>query len=135
MGGSTAPKVTSAQVPARKTTKRRKNQRNGKVNFRYVACISILAVLSVAMCLIYLTLQTSYVSLQKRETALSSQLSAMIRENDANENRVLSSVNLEEIRDRAMNDLGMVYASQDQIVTYQSPGSDYVKQYQDIPKD
>ena len=45
------------------------------------------------------------------------------------------SVNLDEVRDRAQNDLGMVYASPEQIVEYENPATDYVKQYEEIPKD
>ena len=41
----------------------------------------------------------------------------------------MDSVNLEEVRDRAINDLGMGYATSDQIIEYQNPVNDYVKQY------
>ena len=47
----------------------------------------------------------------------------------------MDSVNLEEIRDKAQNELGMVYASPEQIVEYDNPATDYVKQYEDIPED
>jgi len=43
-------------------------------------------------------------------------------------------VNLETVRDRAMNEMGMVYAAQGTIVEYDSPEGDYVKQYNDIPE-
>ena len=45
----------------------------------------------------------------------------------------MNSMNLEEVRDIAMNDLGMVYATEDQIVRYQSPTSNAVTQYASIP--
>ena len=44
-------------------------------------------------------------------------------------------MDLEKIRDIAVNELGMVYANEDQVVLYDNEGSDYVKQYADIPKD
>ena len=47
----------------------------------------------------------------------------------------MDSVNLDEIRERAQNDLGMVYASPDQVIEYENPATDYVKQYEEIPKD
>ena len=46
----------------------------------------------------------------------------------------MDSVNLEEVRNRAINDLGMGYATSDQIIEYQNPVNDYVKQYESIPK-
>ena len=45
----------------------------------------------------------------------------------------MDSVNLDEIREKAINQLGMTYATPDQIVEYDNPASDYVKQYENIP--
>ena len=50
-------------------------------------------------------------------------------------NSVMDSVNLDEIREKAMNELGMVYATSDQVIEYESPSGDYVKQYEGIPED
>ena len=36
---------------------------------------------------------------------------------------------------KAMNELGMVYAANGNVVEYDSPTSDYVKQYNEIPSD
>ena len=36
---------------------------------------------------------------------------------------------------KAVNELGMVYADKDQIVEYDNPNGDYVKQYEEIPDD
>ena len=46
----------------------------------------------------------------------------------------LDGVDLESIRKTAMEELGMVYASEDQVVLYDSKSTDYVRQYQDVPK-
>ena len=47
----------------------------------------------------------------------------------------MDSVNLEEIREKAQEELGMVYASPEQVIEYQRPSADYVKQYENIPED
>ena len=61
---------------------------------------------------------------------------AVLRENNTSEyNAVMDSVNLDEIRERAQNELGMVYASPDQIIEYEDPATDYVKKYEEIPED
>ena len=44
-----------------------------------------------------------------------------------------TTTNLSEIKDKAINELGMVYATNSQIVYYSVDGSDYMSQYQDIP--
>jgi len=46
----------------------------------------------------------------------------------------MDSVNLDEIREKAMNELGMVYPSRSQVIGYDSKESEYVKQYKDISK-
>ena len=58
----------------------------------------------------------------------------MKEENTTRYNSIVDSVNLEGVREKAINELGMVYATSDQVITYQNPVSDYIKQYQSIPK-
>ena len=67
-------------------------------------------------------------------TELQQELADAKEENTTRYNVVMDSVNLEEVRDRAINDLGMGYATSDQIIEYQNPVNDYVKQYESIPK-
>ena len=95
------------------------------------------AALGVAMwvCVGYLKLQADNTARAKNITALETQLSTLKDENDDEYNRVTTSVDLEKIRDIAMNELGMVYANEDQVVLYDDEGSDYVKQYAEIPED
>ena len=58
----------------------------------------------------------------------------MTDDNNAYEARINSSVNLEQIRDVAMNQLGMVYPTDGQVVYYDQTEADYVRQYQDVPE-
>ena len=46
-----------------------------------------------------------------------------------------ASVDLEHVKDVAMNELGMVYATQDQVRLYDDKSSDYVKQYEELPEE
>ena len=55
--------------------------------------------------------------------------------NDTAHQAAEDSVNLESVREKAMNEMGMVYESQGKVIHYQSPTSDYVKQYDNIPED
>ena len=54
-------------------------------------------------------------------------------ENDETYTKIMSSVDLEEIKRIAINELGMKYAKEGQVITYSGEGSDYVRQYDDIP--
>ena len=61
------------------------------------------------------------------------ELSKVNADNKAAESRISTTTNLSEIKDKAINELGMVYATNNQIVYYSVDGSDYMSQYQDIP--
>ena len=43
------------------------------------------------------------------------------------ENRIKGAVDLEEVKYRAMNELGMQYANSDQIIAYECEDTDYVR--------
>ena len=60
---------------------------------------------------------------------------ALKKENDDNYTRIMTSVDLDYIRDVAINELGMVYANEDQVILYDGGTKDYVRQSQDVPKD
>lgn len=46
----------------------------------------------------------------------------------------MSNVDLDEIKRIAIGELGMKYAKEGQVITYSGEGSDYVRQYGDIPE-
>ena len=105
-----------------------------KVNIGYVLFLALATGLLLVGCVRYLQIQASVTATMKSINAKESELSDLKAENDAEYNRVMSSVDLESIRKTAMEELGMVYASEDQVVLYDSKSTDYVRQYQDVPK-
>ncbi|MDE5865346.1 MAG: cell division protein FtsL, partial [Lachnospiraceae bacterium] len=54
--------------------------------------------------------------------------------NDEEYNRITSSIDLEEVRRIAVQELGMRYAEEGQIVSFTSENNDYVKQLSLIPE-
>ncbi|MGN0333372.1 MAG: hypothetical protein ACI4D9_10210 [Lachnospiraceae bacterium] len=123
--------------PQRKVSHQvKKNRRKAlRMNQGYVVFLGVAAVLALVVCVNYIQLQSKLTSRSKNITALQEELADMKEENNTRYNSVVDSVNLDEIREKAQKELGMVYASPDQVVEYQSPSSDYVKQYEDIPED
>ena len=108
-------------------------ERSLQMNLGYVVFLTAAAVLTVFICVNYLRLRSEYTALQKEATSLELDLNSLKMDNDAEYNRLISGVNLEEVKQTAMTKLGMVYACEDQIVTYDAAGKDYVKQFRDIP--
>ena len=82
----------------------------------------------------YLILQSDITNSIKRIASLESQLNEMKRENDENYNRITSNIDLEEVKRVAIQELGMRYAEEGQIITFNGEGSDYIRQTGDIPE-
>ena len=82
----------------------------------------------------YIMLQTQLSGSSGRISSLEKHLGAITKENDEAYNRVNGNVDLEEIRRIAIQEYGMRYVAEGQIVTYSDGGgSDYVRQKADIP--
>lgn len=122
------PRKTSRQV-------RRNRKLALRMNSAYVIFLAVAAVMALVVCVNYIELQSRITSRSKNITAMQEELAKLREENNTKYNAVMDSVNLDEIRDRAINELGMVYASPERIVGYESPATDYVKKYEDIPED
>ena len=127
----------SPERPRKKASKQvRKNRRKAlHMNSTYVIFLSVAAIMALLVCVNYVKLQSRIAGYSKNITAMQTELANLREENNAKYNAVMDSVNLDEIRDRAQNQLGMVYASPEQIIGYDNPAADYVKQYEDIPED
>ena len=127
----------STEKPKKKVSKQvLKNRKQAlHMNSAYVIFLTVAAVMAVIVCVNYVKLQSRITDRSKNITAMQKELANLKEENNAKFNAVMDSVNLDEIRDRAQNQLGMVYASPEQIVEYDNPATDYVKQFEEIPDD
>ena len=135
------------QTPKRKTSQSRPNTRQKDVarrrararafqmNKGYVTFLSIAAVACLFICVNYLKVQAQVTESRKQISRMESSYSDLKLSNDAAYSKAVSSVDLDKIRDIAINELGMVYANQDQIVTYEKQDKDYVRQYEEVPKE
>ncbi len=121
------------QTPSTSAKTKENRERALSMNLGYVLFLTAAAVVTVFMCVNFLQLQAKGTRLQKQVTALETQLDAAILENDSDYNRIMTSVDLEYVKDVAMNELGMVYAKKSQYVTYEAQNGDYVRKYTDIP--
>ena len=90
-------------------------------------------VLTCAMFVGYVSLQNSVTTRMNNIASLENELSELNASNSAAESRISTSTNLEDVKKRAISDLGMVYATSSQIVYYNMDSSDYMSQYYDIP--
>ncbi len=127
----TAPK----QVQQKEVSQRVRTNRNKAMHMNrgYVTFLAVAAIVTLFTCVQYLQLQSDITSRSKHITSLQQELSAAKEANTTKYNAIMNTMNLEQIRDIAMNEFGMVYADENQIVKYQSPTGKSVMQYATIP--
>jgi cell division protein FtsL len=112
----------------------RKNREKAKLmNFGTVFFMAVAMCVAGVVLYGYLALQTANAAAADEIAAMESQLNTLKLENDEEYSRIMSSVNIEEIKTRAIEGLGMQYAQEGQIVEVQGASDDYVRQYQDMP--
>ncbi|MDE6014638.1 MAG: cell division protein FtsL [Acetatifactor sp.] len=75
----------------------------------------------------YLQLQSDITTKVKNISRLESTLNTKQLANEEEYNRIISSLDLENIRKIAIGELGMSYAQEGQIITYESTGYDYMR--------
>lgn len=79
----------------------------------------------------YIQLQAELTNRTKSVAQKESQLNSRRIANDEEYNRIINSINLEDIKRIAIGELGMVYAEEGQIITYDSAGRDYMREVSD----
>lgn len=121
--------------PAKKVdhARRRNRERALHMNVGYVLFLAT-ALLAMGFVLTsYLTLKSDITNSVKYIAKLESDLNNMKLDNDERENRISSNTNLDEVRQTAIQELGMQYAGEGQIITFNSEDNDYVIQKGEIP--
>lgn len=118
----------------RRNAARRNRERALHMSRGYVAflslCVAVVAFTAVAL------VQTQSQVTQRMEhiASLESQITDLKADNDARYKEIVTSVDLDYIKDVAMNQLGMQYATEDQIIYYSVENDNFMDQYSDIPE-
>ena len=113
----------------RRNRDRAKNMNAGYVLFLWAALVATGIIL-----VYYIGLQSDITNSVKNISTLERQLNSLKVANEEDYSRISSSVDLEEIRRIAIQELGMQYAQEGQIISFASENNDYVKQMAEIPK-
>ena len=117
-------------------TERKIRRRKKKVSlqsFVYVAFIAISIAVVGCVLIGYVNLQADITNRMNHISSLERELNHMRLANDEEYMRIMSDVDLEEIKRVAIQELGMKYANEGQVIMYSGEGSDYVRQYGSIP--
>lgn len=99
----------------------------------YALFLTGILVTMVVVLLQYMQLQSNVTRALSTISQKESYLSELRLENDERLNTIETSVDMEEVKRYAMQELGMRYATEEQVVTYTGELRNYVVQYETIP--
>ena len=123
--------------------KRRKNRRNAarrnkeramSMSMGYVAFLTCCVIISGVFASVLVNAQAKTTQEINRVANLESKVADLKADNDAKYKKITTSVDLNYIKDYAMNKLGMSYATEEQVVYYSVDKENYMDQYSDIPE-
>ena len=122
--------VREMQQPVRKEnpTVRKNRDRALYMNLPYVMFLTVALVVAGVMLIGYLQAQSNLTVSVKRVATLESRLNDMRLANNEQLERINSSLDMEEVKRIAVEELGMSYAKEGQVIFVSGEGSDYVRQ-------
>lgn len=140
--GNTVRKIQPPEHDDRRqeSERRRRRKPSARKHIQYVN-VFYTVFLAAAACMVlwsgvnYLQLQAQLTGRMKNIASLEQQLENLRKENNDNYTRIMTSVDLEYIKEVAINELGMVYANEDQVILYDGGTRDYVRQNGEIPEE
>jgi cell division protein FtsL len=112
---------------------RRRQERELRTSRKYVVFLTMAVMVFGAFAGIYIHIQSDVTARMKTIASLESQIEDVKADNDEAYKRINTTVDLENIRDTAINELGMSYAKESQIIYYTVTEDDYMNQYSEIP--
>lgn len=123
-------KDTPVAIPRRSSRKESET-----LSIPYCVFLAVACILTLTLGAYYLQQQALATSSQKQIASLESQLAELRKANADDLNRIETAVNLEEIREIAINELGMVYATEENVIMYENTMQNYVSQYGEVPQE
>ena len=111
---------------------RRSREHVVQMNLRYTLFMAFLVAAMTFSLIGYIKLKADISGTNKKIASLESQLTELKSSNNEVYNEITGNVDLEEIRNIAVNEFGMKYADQDQIVIYSESKGDSVHQIADL---
>ncbi|MCR4629383.1 MAG: cell division protein FtsL [Bacillota bacterium] len=119
---------------ARKRAAQRNQSKASYISAGYVVCLAFAAIATLLICINYLRLNASITSRMDSIAKLQLELEHQKTANDELRTAIDTACDLNHVYQVATQDLGMVYANQNQILLYDKTESEYVRQNEDIPE-
>ena len=122
------------ELRKRRRAAARNQEKALRMSKSYVVFLTMAVTVFGVFCGAYIKLQSDVTARMKTIASLESQITDLKADNDEAYKRINTAVDLDAIKETAINDLGMFYATEDQIVYYSVDKTDYMKQYNEMPQ-
>lgn len=122
-----------AQRAQNRRIAKRNQERELRMNRGQMVFLAVAVGVTCLVCAAYIQLQSSITTHMNKISALEKEIADLKTENDTTLKRINTSIDLNQIKKQAIEDLGMVYASEGQVSYYNMEDTDYMTQYEEIP--
>ncbi len=95
--------------------------------------LTVVCVVTLLLCVHYLQLRSQVIHQNETIAEMENALSRLKADNDAYADEAQSSLDMEAVKERALNELGLHYATESQIRYYNADDESYVRQYENVP--
>lgn len=119
---------------SRRNAVKRNRERALHMSRGYVAFLSVCVVVVALSAVSLIQIQSQVTQRMEHIAALESQITDLKADNDARYKEIVTSVDLDYIKNVAVTELGMQYATEDQIIYYSVENNNFMDQYNDIPQ-
>ena len=107
----------------------RKNREKARhMSIGYVTFLMVALVACAFFLVNYIQMQSELTARITEVSRMESELNSLKLANDEEYSRITSNINLEEIKRIAIGELGMTYATEGQVIPYESNSNDYMRQ-------
>lgn len=117
----------------RRRAVRRNQEKALRISRSYVLFLTMAVAVFGVFAGTYIKIQSDVTARMNHIASLESQIAGLKADNDEAFKRFSMSMDLENIKNIALGELGMTYARESQIVYYEVGDDDYMNQYNDIP--
>lgn len=117
------------EAPVKKVSPvvRKNREKAHHMSAGYVLFLAVALCAAAYILVNYIQLQARLTNLTKSVANKKSELNVLTLSNDEEYNRIISGIDLEEIKRIAIGELGMVYAQEGQIIEYENESKDYMR--------
>lgn len=112
---------------------RKNREKAAGMSLGYVLFLAVAMMVAAGVLIGYIRLQSDNTMAMERIASMESELNDLRLKNNEEYSRVVSNVNLEEVKRIAIEELGMKYAEEGQVINVEGAKDDYVRQYTEMP--